>query len=165
MHTRLGIIVALLTSLSLVMGCASSPYVGTGAAVGGGLGALTGAAIGNRNPWQGAAIGGLLGAALGAGGGYLLQQRQAGQASQGYYDQQPGYGYSAPPPAAAPPAYAAPPGYNSPAPGYGPPSGLPQAYSSAPPPGYYQQPEQQPIPNLPRGYTGPPIAKAPYYGD
>ena len=99
-----------LTALSLVMGCASSPYVGTGAALGGGLGALTGAAIGNRNPWAGALIGGLVGSGLGAAGGYMVQQRQAAQPpqGQGYYYQPAPRGYGAP----APPAY----GYNSPAP-------------------------------------------------
>ncbi len=63
-HARYGIIVVI-TALSLLAGCASSPYVGTGAALGGGLGAITGAAIGNRNPWQGAAIGSLIGTAWG----------------------------------------------------------------------------------------------------
>jgi hypothetical protein len=95
--------------LSLTMGCASSPYVGTGAALGGGLGALTGAAIGNRNPWAGALIGGLVGTGVGAAGGYMVQQRQAQpQPKQGYYSPPPP-GYSAPPP----PGY----GYQTPAPG------------------------------------------------
>ena len=70
------LIVALM-ALSLLMGCASSPYVGTGALVGGGLGALTGAAIGHKNPWAGALIGGAVGTGLGAVGGYALQSRQA----------------------------------------------------------------------------------------
>ena len=48
-HLWHSLIVAL-TALSLLMGCASSPYVGTEAAVGGGLGALAGAAIGHRIP-------------------------------------------------------------------------------------------------------------------
>lgn len=118
-HAWQGIIVALI-SLSLLMGCASSPYVGTGAALGGGIGALSGAAIAGRNPWAGAIVGGLLGSALGAGGGYLLQQRQQQQQpygpSQGYYPAQPQYGapaqpgYNAPAP---PPAY----GQYAPAPG------------------------------------------------
>ena len=61
--------------------------------VGGGLGALTGAAIGHKNPWAGALIGGLVGTGLGAAGGYALQQRQASQQPpQGYY-QQPPQGY------------------------------------------------------------------------
>jgi hypothetical protein len=83
MHAWHGIIVVL-TSLSLLMGCASSPYVGTGAALGGGLGALTGAAIGHKNPWAGAAIGGLAGAGAGALGGYVLQQQRQAQPPQGY---------------------------------------------------------------------------------
>jgi len=114
-HTWHGIILVIM-ALSLLMGCASSPYVGTGAVLGGGLGALAGAAIGNRNPWAGAAIGGLVGTALGAGGGYMVQQRQTTQPPQGYYyPSQPGYGapapygYSHPAPG---PAY----GYNTPAP-------------------------------------------------
>ena len=97
----------ILTALSLLMGCASSPYVGTGALVGGGLGALTGAAIGHKNPWAGAAIGGLVGTGLGAGTGYLIQQRQTAQPPQGYY-QPPPPGYGAPPPQAY--------GYRNPAP-------------------------------------------------
>jgi hypothetical protein len=115
-HAWQGIIVALM-SLSLFMGCASSPYVGTGAAVGGGLGALTGAAIAHRNPWAGAIVGGLVGSALGAGGGYVLQQRQQQPygPSQGYYPPQPQYGAPAQPGygAPAPPAY----GQYAPAPG------------------------------------------------
>ena len=116
------LIIVVLTGLSLVMGCASSPYIGTGAALGGGVGALAGAAINNRNPWTGAAVGGLLGAGLGAVGGYAVQQRQASQPpqpQQGYY-YQPAPGYGAPAPH---PNY----GYNSPPPAPGP------TYSSAPP--------------------------------
>ena len=110
-----GIILGL-TALSLAMGCASSPYVGTGAALGGGLGALTGAAINNRNPWAGAAVGGLVGSALGAAGGYVVQQRQTvQQPPQGYYQPAPGYGAPAPRPyygsSATPPAAA--PSYSS----------------------------------------------------
>ncbi|MGB7911366.1 MAG: hypothetical protein WCF59_03995, partial [Desulfobaccales bacterium] len=124
MKAQTGLIVAL-TALSLITGCASSPYMGTGALLGGGVGAIAGAAIDHHNPWQGALIGGLAGTALGAGGGYVLQQRQAsqpqqgqpqpGQPQQGYnYPPQPapgtappqGYGYGPPPPDAAPgPAY------------------------------------------------------------
>jgi YMGG-like Gly-zipper len=103
-----GIILVLMT-LSLITGCASSPYLGTGALVGGGAGTLLGAAIGHRNPWQGALIGGLVGTGLGAGTGYLIQRRQASQPPQGYYQ-------------SAPPGYGAPPpgyGYNAPAPGPG----------------------------------------------
>ena len=147
------LIVALI-ALSLIAGCASSPYVGTGAVVGGGLGALTGAAIGHKNPWAGALIGGLVGTGVGAAGGYALKQRQASQQPpQGYY-QQPPQGYQQPPPGyAAPP----PPGYSSrpPAPGqsyggsyggYNTPNpvtpGAPQ-YSEAPgPPQYNQAPPQ-----------------------
>jgi hypothetical protein len=107
-RTWQGIIVALI-ALSLFPGCASSPYVGTGAALGGGVGAVSGAAIARSNPWAGAIVGGLLGSALGAGGGYLLQQRQQQQYGppQGYYPAQPEYG------APAPPAY----GQYAPAPG------------------------------------------------
>jgi len=129
-HAWQGILVAL-TSLSLLLGCASSPYVGTGAALGGGLGALAGAAIGNRNPWAGALIGGLVGTGVGAAGGYMVQQRQTTQPPQGYYPYQPGYGAPAPPgygyttPAPGP-AY----GYNTPAP---PPSG-PRYSGNAPAP-------------------------------
>jgi hypothetical protein len=153
MKARTGLIVAL-TTLSLIMGCASSPYVGTGALLGGGLGAITGAAIAhNNNPWAGALIGGVAGSALGAAGGYVLQQGQTGQPQpgqpqqpqQGYYypaqpgsgaAAQPGYGYGPPPPSAAPgPAYgdnrgnpAAPQGTQETAP---PP---PESYGQAPPP-------------------------------
>ncbi|MCL4504183.1 MAG: hypothetical protein M1438_20350 [Deltaproteobacteria bacterium] len=113
-HLWHSLIVALM-ALSLLMGCASSPYVGTGAAVGGGLGALAGAAIGNRNPWAGALIGGLVGTGLGAAGGYALQQRQTSQPPQSYYQAPPGY-YQQPPP-----RYSAPPpqgyGYRPPGPG------------------------------------------------
>ena len=82
MKAQTGLIVAL-TALSLITGCASSPYMGTGALLGGGVGAIAGAAIDHHNPWQGALIGGLAGTALGAGGGYVLQQRQASQPQQG----------------------------------------------------------------------------------
>jgi hypothetical protein len=119
MHAWHGIIVVL-TSLSLLMGCASSPYVGTGAALGGGLGALTGAAIGHKNPWAGAAIGGLAGAGAGALGGYVLQQQRQAQPPQGYYYQPPprnygpSYGYNYPPPAPGRPTYSsAPPAGNN----------------------------------------------------
>jgi hypothetical protein len=116
-HLWHSLIVALM-ALSLLMGCASSPYVGTGALVGGGLGALTGAAIGNKNPGAGALIGGLVGTGLGAAGGYALQQRQAQpQPPQGYYQQPPPGYYQQPPP-----GYSAPPpqGYGSRPPGPGP---------------------------------------------
>jgi hypothetical protein len=103
--------------------------VGTGALLGGGLGALSGAAIGHSNPWQGAAIGGLIGTAAGAAGGYALQRRQPSQPPQGYYyqqQQQPGYGTP------APPAY----GYNTPAPyGYNRPAPGPAYGYNAPAPG------------------------------
>jgi hypothetical protein len=160
-HTWQGIIVALM-SLNLLMGCASSPYVGTGAAVGGSLGALTGAAIANRNPWAGAVVGGLVGSALGAAGGYVVQQRQQPYGpSQGYYPAQPGYGAPAPPayghhaPSPGPSyGYHAPTPATPPDPGYGwetpapvtPPepgynSGLgPPAYSQAPPPSRLRTP-------------------------
>ena len=106
-----------LVALSLFLGCASSPYVGNGALLGGGLGAVTGAAIGHRNPWQGAAIGGLIGTVAGAAGGLALQPRQFGQPPQGYYYQQPAPGYSTPAPRAYGYNTPAPYGYNRPAPG------------------------------------------------
>ncbi len=156
MHSWHGIIVAL-TALSLISGCASSPYTGTGAVLGGGLGAVTGAAIASgRNPVAGALIGGLVGTGLGAAGGYMLQQRQTAQPYQGsYYPPPPQapYGYRAPAPGPAygynsPPAgprYSAnspapPPTGNSwntpapvaPEPGYGREVAPPEAYSQAP---------------------------------
>jgi len=159
MKTRCGLIVAL-TTLSLIMGCASSPYVGTGALLGGGVGAIAGAAIDHSNPWVGALIGGLAGSALGAGGGYVLQQGQTsqpppGQPQQGYYypaqpdpgaAAPPGYGYGPPPPDAGPgPAYgdnggypAAPQGPQETAP---PP---PDSYGQAPPPQNPGMAEAQP---------------------
>lgn len=166
-HARQGIIVALI-SLSLLAGCASSPYVGTGAAVGGGLGALTGAAIAGRNPWAGVIVGGLVGSALGAGGGYILQQRQQPYGpSQGYYyPQQRGYGAPAPPaygrhaPAPGPrygynaPSPAAPPGSGdgwvltepmpSPGPGYG---------NGPAPSASYQEPPRVNTPVTPAPYN------------
>lgn len=140
-HVWHGIIAALI-SLSLLAGCASSPYVGTGAAVGGGLGALTGAAIAHSNPWAGAVVGGLVGSVLGAGGGYLVQQRQQQQQyqqpSQGdYYPSQPGYG------APAPPAY----GRNAPAPG-------PRYGYNAPPPEASADPRDGWVSTAPEMPTG-----------
>jgi hypothetical protein len=159
-HIWQGLIVILL-ALSLVTGCASSPYVGTGAAVGGGLGAITGAAIGHRNPWAGALIGGLVGTGLGAGTGYLIKQRQAAQPPQGYNypPGPPAYGYNSPPPrsdgyrAPAPgPSYG---GYNTPNPVTPP---RPQ-YSAAPAgPEYYSQ-NRAPQPSG----VHTPITNAPYY--
>ena len=162
------LIVALM-ALSLIAGCASSPYVGTGAAVGGGLGALTGAAIGHKNPWAGALIGGLVGTGVGAAGGYMVQQRQTAQPPQGYYyPSQPGYG------APAPPGYGysapAPPGprYSGNAPAPAPPSGPGNSWNAPAPvtpsePGYgsYSAPQsysQAPQPSNART----PITPAPY---
>jgi len=149
-------IITALVALSLFLGCASSPYVGNGALLGAGLGALSGAAIGNRNPWQGAAIGGLIGTVAGAAGGYVLQPRQAGQPPQGYYyQQQPGYGTP------APPAY----GYNRPAPGpaYGyntpnpvtPPGPQYSATPALPPSSQSQAPQPSSVhtPVIPAPYT------------
>ena len=159
-HVWYGLIVVLLT-LSLCTGCASSPYVGTGAAVGGGLGALTGAAIGHRNPWAGALIGGLVGTGLGAGTGYLIKQRQTAQQPQGYNypSAPPAYGYNSPP--------SRPNGYQAPAPGpsYGGGYNTPNPvtppgpnYSAAPAgPEYYSQ-NQGPHPSV---HT--PVTDAPYY--
>jgi hypothetical protein len=149
MHAWHGIIVVL-TSLSLLMGCASSPYVGTGAALGGGLGALAGAAIGHKNPWAGAAIGGLAGAGAGALTGYALQQRQA-QPPQGYYYQQPPPAYGAPPPR---PNYGPNYGYNYPPPAPGRPT-----YSSAPP---VENNYSQLTPPQPEGCRVP-MKYVPYY--
>ncbi len=51
-------IIVVLTALSLIVGCASSPYVGTGAALGGGLGhspaPLSATEIPGRAPRSGA---------------------------------------------------------------------------------------------------------------
>ena len=157
-HTCRGLIVALV-SLCLLAGCASSPYVGTGAALGGGVGALAGAAIGNRNPWAGAIIGGLVGSAVGAAGGYAVQQRQQpyyGQ-PQGYYQSQPGY-------------YPAQPGYNTPPPRvygqYTPPPapGPGQQYNAAaPPPDQgYQYNAAAPGPTDPGWVNGAPAPEAPH---
>ena len=144
-------IIVLLTALSLSLGCASSPYVGTGAAIGGGVGALTGAAINNRNPWAGAAVGGLIGSAVGAAGGYAVSQRQTTQQPQGYY-YQPAPGYSAPPPQ---PNYGPNYGYNYPPPAPGP------SYGGAPPaPGpVYSSPPQAPGP----AYSSQPPGPGPAY--
>ncbi len=165
------LIVALM-ALSLLMGCASSPYVGTGAVVGGGLGALTGAAIGHKNPWAGALVGGLVGTGVGAAGGYVLQSRQANQPPpQGSYYQQPPPGYG-PPRGYAPP----PPGYGSrpqgPGPtyggsygGYNTPNpvtpGAPQ-YSEAPPSQYNQAPPRYQNQAQQPSSVHTPITPAPY---
>ncbi len=138
------LIVALM-ALSLLMGCASSPYVGTGALVGGGLGALTGAAIGHKNPWAGGLIGGAVGTGLGAVTGYALQSRQAQpQPQQGYYQQQP-RGYAPPPPGYGSRPQAPGPAYGGSYGGYNTPNpvtpGAPQ-YSEAPGPQYNQAPPQ-----------------------
>jgi hypothetical protein len=131
-----GIILAL-TAVSLVMGCAANPYLSTGAAVGGGLGALTGAAINHRNPWQGAAIGGLVGGALGAVGGEVVRPRQPGPPPpQGYYqpDYGPQYGrpgYRPPPPN---PNYSSRPPVTAPNYGNSAPPGAGDYYSQTPPP-------------------------------
>ncbi len=142
-HLWHSLIVALM-ALSLIAGCASSPYVGTGAVVGGGLGALTGAAIGHKNPWAGALIGGAVGTGLGAVGGYALQQRQAQPQPQGYY-QQPPPGYAPPPPGYSSSPQAPGPSYGGSYGGYNTPSpvtpGAPQ-YGEAPPPQYNQPPPQ-----------------------
>lgn len=102
----------LIVGALLVFGCAGgSPYTYTGAALGGGVGALSGAAIDSRNPWRGAAIGGLMGGVLGGVAGEVVRQQQyPSQPPQGYY--QPGYG--------PPPGYGAPPRYGYSAPQQGP---------------------------------------------
>lgn len=125
-------IIWVIAALGMIMGCASSPYMGTGALLGGGVGSLAGAALAHNNPWQGAAIGGLIGTALGAAGGYALQPRPA--SPQGYYyPAPPGYGTATPPAygygygAATPSAY----GYGAAAPGSRP--GGAYGYYAAPP--------------------------------
>ena len=144
MKAQTGLIVAL-TALSLITGCASSPYMGTGALLGGGVGAIAGAAIDHHNPWQGALIGGLAGTALGAGGGYVLQQRQASQPQQGQPQPgQPQQGYNYPPQPA--PGTAPPQGY-----GYGPPP--PDA---APGPAYGDNGGNPAAPQGPQESAGPP---------
>ena len=157
------LIVALM-ALSLLMGCASSPYVGTGAVLGGGLGALTGAAIGHKNPWAGALIGGAVGTGLGAAGGYALQQRQVSQPPpQGYYQQQqPGYappppGYGSRPQAPGPSYGGSYGGYNTPNPVT---PGAPR-YSEAPGPQYDQAPPQYQN-QAQRSSVHTPITPAPY---
>jgi hypothetical protein len=85
-------VIIIVAVVGMVFGCATrSPYTATGAAVGGGLGALTGAAIDNKNPWRGAAIGGVVGGVAGGVAGDAAGRSRSYQ--QGYYDQ-PGYGYS-----------------------------------------------------------------------
>ena len=106
-------IIGLLAVLSLLAGCAPGsfhPYTYTGAALGGGAGALAGAAIDPGNPLRGAAIGGVMGGVLGGVAGSAMapsQQPQGGYyygprygSQYGYYDQNPGGGdgsYSPPP--------------------------------------------------------------------
>jgi hypothetical protein len=152
-------IIVTVMALSLLMGCASSPYVGTGAAIGGGLGALTGAAIGHRNPWAGAAIGGLVGTAVGAAGGYMVQQRQyAPQQQQGYYyPSQPGYGAPAQPGYGAP---AQPYGYRAPAPGNAAPG--PAVGYNTPNPVTPQGPQYSAAPAPQPSNVRTPVTTAPY---
>jgi hypothetical protein len=77
----------------VLTGCATqSPYTTTGAAVGGGLGALTGAAIDHHNRWRGAAIGGMIGGVAGGVAGDAAGRTQHPQ-PQGYYNPTPYYGY------------------------------------------------------------------------
>jgi hypothetical protein len=121
--------VVAMMSLSMVIGCAAqSPYTTAGAAVGGGLGALTGAAIDNRNPWRGAAIGGLIGGVAGGVAGDAAARSRYPQA--GYY-QQPYYGYYQNQP------YDRNYGYND---GYYPPPSNNNYGRPYPPPGYRQGP-------------------------
>jgi hypothetical protein len=139
-------IIAVLTALGLLIGCAANPYTFTGAAVGGGLGALTGAAIDNRNPWRGGALGGVIGGVLGGVTGEALRQRRATQPPlQGYYYQTapPGYGTSptpdysdhAPAPV-GPPAPGSGYGYGSSPPAYSRQNQAPQIYGSRTPTTY-----------------------------
>ena len=98
MNTWLRPLLLTVTALSL-LGCTASPYTYTGAALGGGLGAGTGAIIDRGNPWRGAAFGALIGGVLGGVGGEVVRQRQTPSQPHGYY--QPGYapryGSGAPP--------------------------------------------------------------------
>lgn len=75
---------AVLAVLAVFLGgCAGqSPYTYQGAAVGGALGAGTGALIDNHNRWRGAMIGGLGGAAL--GGALTEISRRAAEDSRRY---------------------------------------------------------------------------------
>ncbi|MGP8050116.1 MAG: hypothetical protein ACLPYB_05840 [Desulfobaccales bacterium] len=172
MKARTGLIVTF-TALSLITGCASSPYLGTGALVGGGAGAIAGAAIDHHNPWQGALIGGLAGTALGAAGGYALQQRQANQPQPGQPpgpqpgQPQPGgpQGYNYPPQPgpgeAGPPAY----GYGPPAPGNGPDPGYgygPPAPGPGPDQAYGDNRGNPGAPQGPQESAAPPPGS--YYG-
>jgi len=142
-NTRLQPVILFFAAL-LVFGCAAgSPYTYTGAALGGGVGALSGAAIDSRNPWRGAAIGGVLGGVLGGVAGEAVRQSRYPSQPQGYY--QPGYG--------PPPGYGAPPRY-----GYGAP---PQGQGSYGGQGNYSQ-------NLPApqySYRKPPVNSYYYYPD
>jgi hypothetical protein len=89
----LKLVSAILLAAVVLAGCATqSPYTTPGAAVGGGLGALTGAAIDHRNRWRGAAIGGLLGGVAGGVAGEAAGRTQYPQ-QQGYYNPTPYYGY------------------------------------------------------------------------
>ncbi|MCL6622675.1 MAG: glycine zipper 2TM domain-containing protein [Syntrophobacterales bacterium] len=75
-------------------GCSGThPYTYTGAALGGGMGALTGAAVDHNNRWRGAAIGGLMGGVLGGVAGELARQNQAYQGGGYYGGQRYGYQY------------------------------------------------------------------------
>ena len=93
-----------LMALISLAGCASTGapqnYLMTGTGIGTALGAGIGAAVNSNNPWKGAAVGGLLGAATGAIGGEVYRRtQQPAQPQQGNYQygpQQQGYGY--PPP-------------------------------------------------------------------
>ncbi len=130
-----------------LIGCgttgAPQNYLMTGTGIGTALGAGIGAAVNSNNPWKGAAVGGLLGAATGAIGGEVYRRtQQPAQPQQGYNQygpQQPGYGYPPPNqgyyrgPNNGPPAYgqSGPPPYNQ--------SGPPAYGQSGPPPGYYSQ--------------------------
>ena len=109
-------------------------YLMTGGGIGTALGAGIGAAVNSNNPWKGAAVGGLLGAATGAIGGEVYRRtQQPAQPQQGYYGPpQPGYGN--PPPNQG---YSRAPYYGQ-QPGYGQ-SGPPPGYYSqeGPPPAPY----------------------------
>lgn len=78
------LILSLLLTAGLLAGCTgASSYTWTGAALGGGVGALSGAAIDRYNPWRGAAVGGLVGGALGGVAGTAYQQSRTPY-QQGY---------------------------------------------------------------------------------
>ncbi len=136
MNTWLRPLLLIMAALSL-LGCTASPYTYTGAALGGGLGAGTGAIIDRNNPWRGAAFGALIGGVLGGVGGEVVRQNRAPSQPHGYY--QPGYA----------PRY----GSGAPPAAYGQDPNAGRHYSQAPG-GHLAQPQQ--APQAPSGYAARP---------